>query len=386
MSAPRRPRIALCLFVSFSFLCASCGKPPVESDKPPTPEETLTKAARFLVSQQTEDGGWHSDTYGNLKGGVATTALVCYALAHLPEEIRKEHDPAIRRGLEQLVSQISKAEREGGTVGFVGDQHGGANYPTYVTGMTLATYYRLGWELPAADEEAMIEYLESAQLGRSRGWEVDDPEFGGWDLMGDQLIEGRTPGSNVSVTSFALEAFSEVRGKVDVPTLVFAENWLDQLQRMSTGGGFAFGPKQHANKAGFKEEGDKVMLYSYGSATCDGLRSLAYLGVEEENDRVTKAIAWLAGNDTLEKVPGFDDAPDKQWPESLYYYYTMTLAKTYGLYPKFGSVTRRGGLASQVIKRQKENGSWVNAAAGMREDDPLVATSFALVALAEASK
>ena len=42
----------------------------------------------------------------------------------------------------------------------------------------------------------------------------------------------------------------------------------------------------------------------------------------------------------------------------------------------------RDQLTGALIKTQGTNGSWQNPAGEMRENDPLVATSFALLALA----
>ncbi|MCG8584804.1 MAG: hypothetical protein MI757_08855, partial [Pirellulales bacterium] len=156
---------------------------------------------------------------------------------------------------------------------------------------------------------------------------------------------------------------------------------------------------QFANKAGFEEvkqsssddeakpaETPNAKLFSYGSATCDGLRSLAYLKVSEDNEEPAKAAElWLIRNDTVETVPGFKTQTDRNWHQSLYYYYLMSLAKAYRLYPQTGTLTRRRLLADQLVGLQKPDGSWVNKASGMREDDPLIATSFALIAIAEAA-
>jgi hypothetical protein len=47
-----------------------------------------------------------------------------------------------------------------------------------------------------------------------------------------------------------------------------------------------------------------------------------------------------------------------------------------------GKVRWAEALADELMKCQREDGSWVNSAGAQREDDPLVATSFAASALA----
>jgi hypothetical protein len=42
-------------------------------------------------------------------------------------------------------------------------------------------------------------------------------------------------------------------------------------------------------------------------------------------------------------------------------------------------------LAAALIERQRFDGSWANAAVDVREDDPLVATSLAVISLSTCS-
>jgi hypothetical protein len=39
-------------------------------------------------------------------------------------------------------------------------------------------------------------------------------------------------------------------------------------------------------------------------------------------------------------------------------------------------------LVEELLRRQRDDGSWVNPAHAVREDEPVAATSFALIALA----
>jgi hypothetical protein len=48
-----------------------------------------------------------------------------------------------------------------------------------------------------------------------------------------------------------------------------------------------------------------------------------------------------------------------------------------------GAVRCAEALADELLKRQRDDGSWVNPADAQREDDPLVATSLAAAAVAE---
>ena len=64
--------------------------------------------------------------------------------------------------------------------------------------------------------------------------------------------------------------------------------------------------------------------------------------------------------------------------ESSYYYWVWTAAHAAR---HLGKRAWAEQLAEEVLKRQGVDGSWRNDATEMREDDPLVATPFALAAL-----
>ena len=115
----------------------------------------------------------------------------------------------------------------------------------------------------------------------------------------------------------------------------------------------------------------------------DFLKSMIYAGLTQDDVRVKAAIAYIKKNYTLEENPG-------QGQRGLYYYY-QTFAKAMAL---LGSPTLvdaqgtshdwRAELIAALAKRQAANGSWVNPVDRFMEGDPNIATSFALLALANA--
>src|SRR3989442_41328 len=52
-----------------------------------TEPPSLSRAARYLWSQQADDGGWHSHTYGLLRSGQSLTPFVLEALLQVPEAV-----------------------------------------------------------------------------------------------------------------------------------------------------------------------------------------------------------------------------------------------------------------------------------------------------------
>jgi hypothetical protein len=131
-------------------------------------------------------------------------------------------------------------------------------------------------------------------------------------------------------------------------------------------------------------------FWSYGSATVDGLRALVITG--EFRDRHTAAAHWIEERFEGMNHPGTYPEERKSLQPALDYYYAASLART-GL----GLETTRESpplwklshekvclrLARDLLARQQPDGSWHNSAVDVREDDPLIATSFALVALRE---
>jgi squalene-hopene/tetraprenyl-beta-curcumene cyclase len=118
------------------------------------------------------------------------------------------------------------------------------------------------------------------------------------------------------------------------------------------------------NKAG--KEGDTYR--SYGTATADGLLSLLALGARPDNPRVTAARSWLVSHHRTDFVPGFPDGLESDWRTGMFFYYAAAGARL--------------GLATALVDRQRADGSFRNSSFLMKEDDPLIATGFAVTALA----
>ncbi len=117
--------------------------------------------------------------------------------------------------------------------------------------------------------------------------------------------------------------------------------------------------------------------------TYAGLKSMIYAGLTQDDIRVKAAIDYIKKHYTLEENPG-------QGQRGLYYYY-QTFAKAMALLGKPTLVDAAGKdhewrseLIAALAKRQAPNGSWVNPTDRFMEGDPHIATSFALLALANA--
>lgn len=101
------------------------------------------------------------------------------------------------------------------------------------------------------------------------------------------------------------------------------------------------------------------------------------------------ASEWLLAHFDPEQVPG-DYPPDREvFRDSGYYYWAWTVAHALmQLGPQALTDPRTHNwperLTEALLKRQRPDGSFVNSASDLREDDPLVATTLAAAALSVA--
>lgn len=343
-------------------------------------DDRLSRAVEYLLRQQAADGGWHSDTYGALEGGSAITSLVLYAMSGCPDSLWEPHRAQLQRAVAFQMQGIRKK-------GYVCNPDGAPEYTNYASAMLLIANHRMQLGLPAGERDRLIEYLCQAQLGPNHGIDPEDPDFGGWDLSGWMLGPRKSMGTNVSVSSIVLRALDLFRDDhVAVETAMErAATWVPRCQNFVGDGGFFFHPlRMHdGNKAGWPDI-DHLLPRSYGTATCDGIDCLNHLpecgsGME----RIASAVAWLQRNDSVDRVPGFSQTGDSTgWDVGLLFYYWSAMATIHQSLPeKFRDET---GRRIRVIlnELQKEDGSFVNDSNRMREDDPLIATSFSVITFA----
>jgi hypothetical protein len=345
---------------------------------------SLARGIDWLIAQQGSDGGWHSKTYGQLKDGASVTALALYALSQVEQRIHQKRDRTIERGFAFLDRGLAKR-------GTIASPDGSLDFPTYASALWLLARAHLRLKSTTIEQTKPLNYLLAAQVHKRRGFAPDSPSYGGWDFLGLEDATGITTGTNVSITCFVLEALAGERQRV--VTAGPAAETLDAALRdgksyvlrcQQADGGFAFTcePASLNNKAAYRDR-ELTQPRSYGTATCDGVRALLACGVKAGEEPLAKALAWLAKRPELEVVPGFEGLPPEAgWDRGLRYYYYASLARGLPHFPLPDRDSRRAALAKHVIGLQQANGFWVNESDRMRENDPLIATPLALVALA----
>jgi squalene-hopene/tetraprenyl-beta-curcumene cyclase len=107
---------------------------------------------------------------------------------------------------------------------------------------------------------------------------------------------------------------------------------------------------------------------------------MIYAELKPDDPRVRAAYEWITKNYTLAENPGLGQ-------EGLFYYY-HTMAKALSAL-KVALLTTTDGttidwrkeLLSKLIEKQKGDGSWVNDSGRWWENDPILVTTYALIAV-----
>ena len=316
---------------------------------------SLTRAAQYLWAQQAADGGFHSATYGLLHSGQSVTPFVLGALLRVPDATAAVPAGAVDRA----IAFLRKHTSVDGAVGVTG---GDADYPNYATALAidaLVAARRHSW---SADIAPMVAHLRVQQFSEANGWTPEHTAYGGWG-MGGTIRRPPEPGHvDLSMTRFVLEALRASGVDGSDPAMTRARVFLERSQNRD--GGFFFSPVTPAlNKAGQSAEG----FVSYGTTTADGVLALRACGVPDSDDRIARAIAWLDRNHQTDGVPGFagGESPQAAWRTGLRFYYASAIARV------------RPQLRVR-LPEQADDGSFRNANGWVKEDDPLIATTFAV--------
>jgi squalene-hopene/tetraprenyl-beta-curcumene cyclase len=395
--------LGLMIWLGFISL-AGCGRSAGERDDSAVSsrleriDHSLLSAARFLVENQDAKGAWRSDQYAPFRDSSALTppgmqALGC--VADLPE-----FTAAYGKGCDYLAGRVKPD-------GTIDEGPHGLSYPVYTAALAVRVLSKERNLRHRSARDAWLKYLRDRQLTEGLGWQPEDKEYGGWGYS-IPLPQKPRPGAltlpveaNLSATVFALTALRAAGSTPDDPAFPKALTFVKRRQNFSDDpalrdpayddGGFYFiyddGARNKAGPAG-KDSTGRDRFHSYGSMTADGIRGLLACGVSADNARLRAAREWLEAHFRVDRHPGTYVEAREGLRNSVYYYYAWSLAEaahSLGIdkipMPE-GDVRWAEALADELIRRQAECGSWTNPAGAQREDDPLVATSMAMSALA----
>jgi len=155
------------------------------------------------------------------------------------------------------------------------------------------------------------------------------------------------------------------------------EKWVSKHE--GDRGGFVYFPG--SSMAGERESANGTKaLRSYGSMSYAGLLSFIYAEMKEDDPRLVAVRDWLKAHYTVEENPGVGQ-------QGLYYYYhTMSKALTLSGIEEIKDASGkkrdwRKELALKLLNKQDPKGFWLNENGRWWERDPILVTSYALLAL-----
>jgi squalene-hopene/tetraprenyl-beta-curcumene cyclase len=331
----------------------------------------LARAADFLWNQQAKDGGWPSHTYGLLRSGQSLTPFVLEALLQIPDR-----QPAAK--IDRAIEFIQRNTNSEGTLGMMDPSL--PDYPNYATALAVSALCRAkrpGWE---EQIKPMIACLRRQQFREDNGWHPNDAPYGAWGMGGIEHPPPNPGHVDLSMTRYVIEALRAAGVVGDDPAFLRARIFVERCQNYdpkhpdNADGGFFFSTTEFdTNKAGH----DGQHFRSYGTTTADGILALLDLGRPRDDARVKAAERWLTSHHRDMAVPGFIGEAFQRWPHGLAFYYAAASSQAF----RALSVPVGPAVAQALERSQKSDGSWANPENLVKEDDPFIATAFAVRAL-----
>ncbi len=353
--------------------------------------QLLKKACHYLWNQQSADGGWHSSTHSILRGGESLTPFILHTLLQVPSETYQASESQINRGLDFIRTHINEQ-------GIIGKSDPGAlDYPNYSTAHALMILDQMNLKEDTFLIKKMANYLIGQQFVESRGFQNTDALYGGWGFGETHLPKGKSGYVDLSHTRRILQALSTHNGFKEAQRKALyyfrltqkhsTENRLHPTKvahkKIPFDGGFFASPVTLSTNKGGIATGDSLeanYFRSYATATCDGILGLLAAGHSVNEESVQIALKWLDKNSRWDYPQGIPlDDPD-QWHEVLFYYHLSVRSQVYD------AVQHPSDWRQKIIEllsmRQQEEGYFYNPMGGPnKEDDPLLATAFAVIAL-----
>lgn len=365
------------LAAALALVASACKRDPPQDPLVSKIDAALGRSAAFLVSQQDPDGAFRSKQYAAFRDGWATTPLALSFLLFAPPS--PQVDSAYRRGVDFLAGLVDEK-------GVVREP---LEYPVYSAAGALLVLANPRNERHAAKKAALVRFLRARQLTEENGWQPSDPEYGGWGYwpgIPKKAKEGEPKdellGSTLSSTTWAVGALVLSGVPPSDPALQAARRFVERC-RADDGGFFLTPTNPVANKAGAIEGAG---FRGYGSATADATRVLLRLGTPRADPLLAGAERWLLSHvDGAHQSGTFPPAQEFAREGSRFYSawsqahaLTVLGQKDVGTPPRPWPTL----FAEELLAAQRPDGSFVNAATDLREDDPLVATPLAAATLA----
>jgi len=375
-------------------------------------------ALRWFEKQQADDGHWSNGQFP------AITALVVWAHLRSPDVISTDENgwqhvavlPHVQRGIDYIL----KCVREDGGIYVPVEGVKGGGLKNYNTAVCMAAL--------AATADGRYEDV----VRRARQYLADLQYLGGGVFDGGMGYDATTNRAyaDMSNTCTAVEAIRfvdfvrhthrvqcfgpddlELMKKVrrlreeaadagrqkEALNWARAERFISRCQNLPETNEQPWASPHEDDRGGFIYHPERAMAghrvmpdgarypRSYASITYAGLLSLIYADVERDDPRVLGACDWIRRHYTLEENPGMGQ-------QGLYYGY-HTMAKALGALgegllhlPDGRAVDWRTDLVGRLVSLQRIDpktglGYWVNDNGRFWENDPVLTTAYATLAL-----
>jgi squalene-hopene/tetraprenyl-beta-curcumene cyclase len=282
------------------------------------------------------------------------TPFALGALLDVPESLLPKPANGVDRAFE-FIRKHTNAEGELGRMDATSE-----DYPNYATALAVSAFVKArpnGWE---KDIAPMVARLRAQQFTEANGWEKNDPPYGAWGMGGTILRPPEAGHVDLSMTRYVLEALRAAGVPASDPSIARALVYLERSQNPD--GGFYFSAvNADINKAG-EEEG---RFRSYGTTTADGVLALRAAGIPDTDSRVAKATHWLRTHHKPDAAPGFDSESRQMWSSGLRFYYADVISRAIPGLPV-------------ILPDPEADGGFRNSNFLVKEDDPIIATTFAI--------
>ncbi len=341
-------------------------------------KRAIERGNDYLKKEQNKEGFWRDPKYP------AFTALALTAQRRSPSY---KPTPEIEKGFSWLLKQ---QKEDGGIYG-----QGLGSYNTATSIVALVSSGNKAYHPAILKARA---YLINQQADIGIKGEADDKFDGGIGYG------GKHKHSDLSNTYIAIEALrlsrdiaqDNANGKQPKLNWDAAIKFISRTQNLkeSSGqpdsgndGSFNYFPGN--SKAGFTENADGTKtLRGYGSMSYAGLLSMIYADLDAKDPRVIAVKNWAGANYSVKENPGLATKKDPSLGQQGLYYYYQAMAKALSaanvdkLPLKNGKEADwRRDLALEILKSQREDGSWVNKNSRWWESDPVLVTAYAMLTL-----
>jgi len=351
--------------------------------------QLMQKACNYIFSKQSPDGAWKSEHYGLLKSGQSLTPFILHTLSGSTLQKSQTYQEMVEQAMNYLRRYNEKGVHGISDPDFL-------DYPNYSTSYALHCFLRFGNKDEQESIKNMIQYLQNQQFSEGNGFPQNSPVHGGWGFGINQkptlssfvdlahtrrILQSLNDANSITnqIKSRSEYFLNRLQKRKQVPN----DSQINWIPKYGYDGGFFSSPSiAYANKGRTLVDQDSGEKYfrSYATATCDGLLSMIALGYDLNSTEIKDAKNWLLQNQDWALPSGVPLDDPSPWAESMQFYNLMSLAEVHASLQISGNWKK--DIVHFLAKRQTTDGSFINLDGRlMKEDDPLISTTYAIVAL-----